>query len=117
MPGRYPLAERLSPTNASGGVRCAHCGNAIAVSRWDRLNGFLVECPECHGFYGRRWNIRGLALASFLLNALSFFFTMRPGKAIAAIAAWVLTFWLMLTPSSDLRARCRLVHLDGAAAL
>jgi hypothetical protein len=98
-------------------VRCAHCGNAIAVSRWDRLNGFLVECPECHGFYGRRWNIRGLALASFLLNALSFFFTMRPGKAIAAIAAWVLTFWLMLTPSSDLRARCRLVHLDGAAAL
>ena len=92
----YPVAERVTPTNARAAVECVHCKAPIAVSTWDKFNGFLVECPSCHGFHGRRWNIRGLALASFLLNALSFLFTMRPGKALAAIAVWVLAFWLLL---------------------
>lgn len=63
---------------------------------WDRLNGFLVECPHCHGFHGRPWNIRGLALVSFLINALSFFFTARPAKALPLIVAWAAIFgWVL----------------------
>jgi hypothetical protein len=92
----YPIAERVTPTNAKSAVACVHCKSPIAVSTWDKYNGFLVECPSCHGFHGRRWNIRGLVFASFLLNALSFFFTMRPGKALAVIAVWVAAFWLIM---------------------
>ena len=76
----YPIADRVTPTNARSAVACIHCKAPIAVSARDKLNGFLVECPNCHGLHGRRWNIRGLVFASFILNALSFFFTMRPAK-------------------------------------
>ncbi|HET7436034.1 MAG TPA: hypothetical protein VFN10_15095 [Thermoanaerobaculia bacterium] len=97
---RYPLAERASVANAASAVSCVHCHKAITVSTWDRFNGFLVECPHCHGFHGRRWQIRAVAFASFLLNAASFLFTMRPGKALLAMAAWVGFFWFAL-PRSD----------------
>jgi hypothetical protein len=63
---------------------------------WDRINGFLVECPSCHRNHGKRWSIRAIALASFLLNAVSFYFTMRPLRATVFLLAWVAAFWLIL---------------------
>jgi len=97
----YPIADRATAVNAAGAVACCHCGAAIVSSRWDKLNGFLVQCPSCHGFHGRRWSIRGLIFASFLLNALSFFFTMRPARAAFAVAVWVTAAWLLLPRSES----------------
>ena len=99
MARTYPVAERITPLNAASSVACSHCGSPIAVPTWDRWNGFLLRCPHCRGFHGRAWNIRGLALASFLLNAVSFLFTMRPSKAIPVIILWSVTFWLLLPRS------------------
>lgn len=96
MPGRYPMAERVSPVIASGAIACVHCGNPIVMSGWDNFNGFLVECPHCHGFHGRRWSIRAVTAASFVLNVLSFLFTMRPRTAVLTIAIWCTTMWLVL---------------------
>ena len=93
---KYPQAERMTPVNASAAVQCSHCGAAIAVSRWDRLNGFLVECPRCHGYHGRSWNPRVIGFASLFLNALSFFFTMRPGRAFFAIVVWATAIYFLL---------------------
>jgi hypothetical protein len=83
----YPVAGHPDPVNAQSVVACVHCKAPIAVSRWDRLNGFLVECPFCHGYHGRSWSMRSLGLISFLLNALSFAFTMRPARAAVAVVA------------------------------
>lgn len=99
MSSGYPRAEHVSPINAESAVACKHCGKPLAIPAWDRFQGFLTECPHCHGLHGRAWNIRVLALASFLLNAVSFFFTMRPSRAVVAIVAWAAFFWLVLPRS------------------
>lgn len=96
MSSRYPVAERPSPLNAASAVTCIHCGKPLVVSRWDRINGFLVLCPHCRGFHGRRWNVRALAFASLMLNALSFFFTMRPWRAVLMLVGWIAFFGLVL---------------------
>lgn len=97
---RYPFAERPSGAKAESAVSCSRCGKAIVVSAWDRFNGLLVECPYCHAFHGRRWRVRAVALASFLLNALSFMFTMRPRNALLVIAVWV-AFFFCTMPRSE----------------
>lgn len=96
MPEKYPLAEKVSPVMTSGATACVHCGNPIVMSAWDNFNGFLVECPHCHGFHGRRWNVRAVVGVGFVLNALSFLFTMRPRNAFIAIVAWCAAVWLVL---------------------
>ena len=93
---KYPLAERMTPVNAQAAVACVHCHNPIVLGRWERMNGFLVECPYCHGYHGRPWNPKVIGFASVFLNALSFFFTMRPGRAFAAIVAWAAAVYLLL---------------------
>src|SRR5205823_12307997 len=83
---KYPSAERMTPVNASSAVKCIHCNNAMAVGGWDKLNGFLIECPSCHGYHGRAWNARVVGFMSLFLNAISFFFTMRPGRCASVFA-------------------------------
>jgi hypothetical protein len=90
------MAERVSPVIASGAIACVHCGNPIVMSGWDNFNGFLVECPHCHGFHGRRWSIRAVTAVGFVLNALSFLFTMRPGRALLVIVIWCAAVWLVM---------------------
>src|SRR5215212_9563658 len=68
---------------------CLHCGKQLALKKWDSWNGFLVQCPNCGGLHGKRWNIRYVLLASFVFNAISFFFTMRPAKAAIAFSVFV----------------------------
>lgn len=78
----YPLAGVPGPA-AKGVLRaCSHCGKPIQVSRWDDLNGFLLKCPYCGGVHGKHWRVHLLALASFFLNAASFFFAMRWKRAL-----------------------------------
>ena len=93
---KYPLAERTTPVNAQAAVECVHCHNPIVLGRWEKMNGFLVECPYCHGYHGRRWKARIIGFASVFLNALSFFFTMRPGGAFAAIVVWTAAVYFLL---------------------
>jgi hypothetical protein len=93
---RYPQAERVTPVNALSAVECIHCRNAIAVGKWDKTNGFLVECPYCHGYHGRAWNPRVIGFASLFLNAFSFFFTMRPSRAIIALILWAGAIYFFL---------------------
>jgi hypothetical protein len=69
---------------------CLHCGNKLGVKRWDNWNGFLVECPHCHGLHGKRWNIRNVLLASFVFNAISFLFTMRLRTAVLLLLGFIL---------------------------
>ena len=93
---KYPLAERVTPVNAASAVECVHCKSAIVVGRWDKLNGFLVECPSCHGYHGRRWSARAVGAASFVLNGISFFFTMRPMKAWIALIVWAAAVYFLM---------------------
>jgi len=78
----------MTPVNAPSAVKCCHCGAGIVVGKWDRMNGFLVECPSCHGYHGRRWSARAVGAVSLFLNGFSFFFTMRPGRAFVALIVW-----------------------------
>ena len=69
---------------------CLHCGQKLALTKWDSWNGFLVQCPNCGGLHGKRWNIRRVLLASFVFNAFSFLFTMRAPKAWIALIPFIL---------------------------
>lgn len=84
-----PSAPRRARHSAGEHTRpCLHCGRGVALSKWDDWNGFLVECPHCGGMHGKRWNIRRVLMASFVFNAVSFLFTMRPFVA----AVWLSVF-------------------------
>ena len=74
----YPVAPG-SPLRATD---CVHCQSEIGVSTWEHLNGFLVQCPHCLGFHGKPWHLSRPLLAGFFFNFLSFFFTMRPARAL-----------------------------------
>lgn len=77
-PSAYPSAK-LGDSSDSRGVRCTcyRCGNPLKISRWEDWNGFLFRCPHCEGIHGKPWRAYVILLASVLLNALSFFLTMR----------------------------------------
>jgi hypothetical protein len=88
----YPRAS-LPSEPGSGVIRaCRVCSEPIKVSRWDDLNGFLIRCPHCSGVHGRSWRVYYYALASLLLNALSFFVTMRWKRALPLALAFGLGF-------------------------
>ena len=79
----YPIGSTLRR------VKCSHCAEECGVTRWDHWNGFLSACPKCGFLIGRRWQIRTLLWGSLILNAFSFFFTMRPRLAMRVAAVWV----------------------------
>ena len=70
----------------------------MAVGRWEKLNGFLVECPSCHD--GRAWTTRVFGFMSLLLPAISFFFTMRPGRAFFVMILWIAASYFVM-PRTD----------------
>lgn len=92
--GRYPIPE------ASGlrAVSCRHCSRPIGLSLWEYANGFLVLCPHCRGYHGKEWGFQRTLLAGLILNAVSFFFVLRPRWAVLALAAHALLGWLLLAP-------------------
>jgi hypothetical protein len=69
---------------------CFHCGNKLGLKRWDNWNGFLVECPNCLGLHGKRWNIKYVLMAGFMFNAISFLFTMRLRIAIPLLLGFII---------------------------
>src|SRR5215218_346128 len=83
--GSLPKATKHGDTVAP----CLQCGKQLGLKKWDSWNGFLVQCPNCGGLHGKRWNIRRVLLASFVFSAISFFFTMRPAKAALVFAGFV----------------------------
>lgn len=68
-------------------VECAHCGQPMGITSWEYWNGFLVVCPHCGGYHGKPWGFERTLLAGFLINVLSFFFVLRPRRAVGAILA------------------------------
>jgi hypothetical protein len=77
-PYAYPLAKPGDSSDRRGVLRtCYRCGNPLIISRWEDWNGFLFRCPHCEGIHGKPWHAYVILLASVLLNALSFFFTLR----------------------------------------
>lgn len=83
--GRLPRQVKEGDTIKS----CIQCGREVGLTKWDSWNGFLVQCPNCGGLHGKHWNIRRVLLASFLFNAFSFLFTMRPAKAVPTLLAFI----------------------------
>lgn len=83
----FPAAK--IPGELSSGVvsTCIHCAKKLQLSRWDDWNGFLVICPHCKKLHGKNWNKKAILWGSFFINALSFFFTMRPLKALVLLMA------------------------------
>jgi hypothetical protein len=85
---------------------CDYCNKALEVSRWDDLNGFVVLCPHCRAYNGRKWSVRGVLWGGLLLNVLSFFLVMRPKNAALCSlplgALLALGDSLNVTSSSDL---------------
>ncbi len=88
----YPLAK---VAGSPGGVttNCVHCRNAMVIPRWYDLNGFLVECPRCHRFHGKRWTAGRIVLAAFCFGPISLFFLLRPDAAMRMFGAW-LALWI-----------------------
>ena len=88
---RYPRARLTHEAKPGETIKsCRHCGKELALKKWDSWNGFLVQCPHCGGLHGKRWDIRRLSFASFLFNAFSFLFTMRPPKGVVALTAFII---------------------------
>ena len=86
----YPRAHLPQEAKQGETIQpCLHCGKNLALTKWDSWNGFLVQCPHCGGLHGKRWNIRRVLLASFVFNAFSFLFTMRPAKALLALTGFI----------------------------
>jgi hypothetical protein len=87
----YPVA-RPGDSSGGGGVlrACYHCGKALRVSRWEDWNGFLFRCPNCGEIYGKPWSPHWTLLASVLLNAFSFFLTMRWKRALPLFLGFAL---------------------------
>lgn len=86
----YPQARLPEEAKPGQTIQpCLHCHQRLALSKWDSWNGFLVQCPNCGGLHGKRWNSRRVLLASFVFNAFSFLFTMRPAKAVIALMAFI----------------------------
>jgi hypothetical protein len=67
---------------------CLHCGRNVPLNKWEDWNGFLVECPHCGGMHGKHWKIGRVMTASFVFNAVSFLFTMRPAYGVLWLAAF-----------------------------
>jgi hypothetical protein len=87
----YPKAHLPQLAQSGEAVKpCYHCGQPLALQKWDSWNGFLVECPHCHGLHGKSWNIKRVLLASFVFSAFSFLFTMPLKRAVVAILGFAL---------------------------
>ena len=86
LPNQAKQGEIIKP--------CFHCGKELALKKWHSWNGFLVECPHCHGLHGKRWNIRRVLLASFLFSAFSFLFTMRPRNAVLILLGFIVAAFI-----------------------
>lgn len=77
-PSPYPVAMGGDSSDSRGVLRaCYRCGKPLKIRRWDDWNGFLFRCPHCEGIHGKPWRAYVILLGSVLLNALSFFFTLR----------------------------------------
>lgn len=90
----YPLAQADHTATQNRGVLrpCYHCGGPLRIGRWDDWNGFLFRCPHCKRIHGKPWNASAIVLASVLLNALSFLFTIRFKHALSLVLGFVLLF-------------------------
>jgi hypothetical protein len=88
----YPLAHGDSESAQDRGVLrpCYQCGLPLRIGRWEDWNGFLFQCPHCERTHGKHWNAFAIMLASILLNALSFLFTMRWKLALPFLLGFVL---------------------------
>ncbi|MEM9555493.1 MAG: hypothetical protein AAGC60_14650 [Acidobacteriota bacterium] len=84
----YPAAGRPIEGATAKAVPCVACGADLAIGRWDRWNGFLVECWSCHKLHGKARSLKNVALAGLFFNILSFWFLMRPRKALL----WTVVF-------------------------
>ena len=86
----YPRGRPSHEAKAGDTVKpCLHCGKDLALTKWDSWNGFLVQCPNCGGLHGKVWSIRNVLLASFVFNAFSFLFTMRPPRSVLALIGFL----------------------------
>ena len=93
-PAAYSAQRGVSEqTEGPGEVvqTCSRCGGQVAVKRWDAMNNFSIDCPRCDGLHGQRWSrwsLRQVVFASFLFNAFSFLFTMRPRNGVLTLAGF-----------------------------
>jgi len=93
----FPVAKIPATLTEKHIEPCITCGKQISLTKWDRWNRFLVICPHCRRVHGREWNRKAILWASLFVNAFSFFFTMRPKKALvfflSAIAINILAYF------------------------
>lgn len=90
----YPLARADNEAAQNRGVLrpCYQCGGPLRIGRWEDWNGFLFQCPHCEPTHGKPRSAFAIILASVLLNALNFFFTMRSKHALPVFLGFVLLF-------------------------
>jgi len=90
--GAYPVAQAYieSSKNESLLRPCYHCGKPLKISHWEDWNGFLFRCPHCEQIHGKPWNAPVTLLASVLLNAFSFFCTLRWRQALPLFMGFLL---------------------------
>lgn len=90
MISRHLRAAKLPGEGLKGILRpCFHCKESIVVSQWDEWNGFLLRCPHCRLAHGKNWKVKSILWASFFVSAFSFFFTVRPRKALLLVSIYL----------------------------
>lgn len=86
----YPLAKPGDSSDSRGVLRaCYRCGKPLKIRRWDDWNCFLFRCPHCKGIHGKPWST-SILLLSVLLNAFSFFLTLRWRRALPLFLGFIL---------------------------
>jgi hypothetical protein len=98
----FPIAQQIEPSQKPSGVvrTCFHCGSELCISRWDDWNGFLYLCPYCKRVNGEKWNAFAVCFMGLIINFLSFFFIMRPKKALICATAFFF-YWCVSSYAID----------------
>lgn len=105
---KYPSAQIPSQTRTAVTIPCIHCGEIIGLKRWESWNNFLVVCPYCKRFHGKKWGIQAALMGSLLFLGFSFFFTMRPRFALLFCISYFCL--LYFTYNLDLNPILSLLH-------
>jgi hypothetical protein len=106
--GRYPLASLPNQALAGSVLQhCCQCGLQLAISKWDKMTGLLVQCPHCGGCHGNSWSLKHVILAGLIFGPLAFPFVMPFRKAaswfVACCAVYLIGFLaIMFLPMPDL---------------
>lgn len=93
---KIPIGVFPPPEQRSRCSECVNCGQVYGVTRWDRFFKLSRACPNCDAINGTYKEPAAYMFATFFLNCLGFFLTLRPIQAIKATVPWLVVMGVMI---------------------